>query len=145
MAALPFCESGVRAVLKAPKPKEQPVYGEGLSGMLLRRRHDLSLTSKQAADTMGVNWWTYMTWESKGREPTCTWYPEIIAFLGREPWPEPVSLPEQLRAARLRRGLSIKVAAEGLGVDEGTFGRWESGAWKPQARSLPIIELFLRG
>lgn len=144
MAALPFCETGVRVILRALKPKEAPIYDEGLAGMLMRRRDDLRLTSKQAAATMGANWWTYMTWESKGREPTCTWYPTIIAFLGYEPWPAPISLPEQLRAARLRRGLSIKAAAQALEVDEGTFGRWESGAWKPQARSLPVMETFLR-
>ena len=112
--------------------------------MLLRRRHELSLTSKQAASLMDVNWWTYMTWERDGREPAAHFYPAIIAFLGYEPWPEPVSLPAQLRAERLRRGLSIKAAARVLAVDEGTFGRWESGVWKPQAQSLPTIRKFIR-
>ncbi len=145
IAALPFCELGVRAILRVPKPIEVPTYTETLGGILSKRRTDLGLTRIQAARALGVCWKSLMWWERDERVPAANCYPVIISFLGYEPWPTPISLSEQLRAERLRRGLSIKAASRSLGVDEGTFGRWESCAWKPQARSSPAIKRFLTG
>ena len=110
--------------------------------MLQKRRYELGLSVEQVAVQRGVNAWTYRTWEA-GRMPTAAWYPSIISLLGYEPWHMPQTLPEHLRAERLRRGLSIKAAALFLNVDEGTYSRWESGAWKPQSRSIPTIQSFL--
>lgn len=96
-----------------------------------------------AAAAAGVDPKTWMWWERGERSPYVHQYPAIIQYLGYEPWPEPVSLREMLLAKRRRHGLSIKGAAEIADVDEGTFGRWESGEWKPQRRSLPMIGVFL--
>lgn len=98
-----------------------------------------------AARLVGVDLKTWMWWERDERQPYVHQYPGLIRYLGYEPWPEPITVGEKLRAQRRRRGLSIKSAAAAVGVDEGTFGRWESGAWKPQPRSLPIIDRFLYG
>jgi hypothetical protein len=84
-----------------------------------------------------------MWWEQDTREPLPRFYPGIIQFLGREPWPEPETLPERLLAERRRKGFTIWEAAEAVGVNEGTYGRWESGEWKPQPRSWPRIRSFL--
>lgn len=84
-----------------------------------------------------------MWWERDERAPYVHHYPGIIRCFGYEPWPEPVTLGEKLLAERRRQGLSIKRAAEIVGVDEGTFGRWESGDWTPQRRSLLMIGAFL--
>lgn len=92
---------------------------------------------------MGVAVETLGNWETEHSEPEDRLYPAIIRYLGREPWTEPGSLPEALTAARRRQGLSISSASIVMGVDEGTLGRWESGEWKPQARSWPKIEQFL--
>ena len=51
----------------------------------------------------------------------------IIQYLGYEPWPVPSSLPDKLISERRRRGLSVKRAARQMGVDEGTWTRWERG------------------
>jgi hypothetical protein len=64
-------------------------------------------------------------------------------YLGFEPWPQPASLGDRLKAERRRRGLSIEGAAALIGVDEGTLGRWERGIWRPQARSFSLIDGFL--
>jgi len=92
---------------------------------------------------LGVDPKTYMWWERDEREPYVHQYPAIIAFLGYESWANPTCLAEQLVAARRRRGLSIRQAAATLGVDEGTFGRWETGAWRPQQRSQGYVDAFL--
>ena len=92
---------------------------------------------------MGVDPKTLMWWERDTHEPTIHHWPNVIAYLGYKPWQEPQTLPEKLAAERRLRGLSIVEAALIMGVDEGTFGRWESGECKPQRRSLPMIEWFL--
>ncbi|WP_404979710.1 helix-turn-helix domain-containing protein [Caulobacter segnis] len=110
---------------------------------LRRRRHELHLRRIDVAAMLGTSWKSLMWWEQDAREPLPRFYPAIIRFLGREPWPQPVTLPEQLLAERRRRGLTIQETAKAVGVDEGTYGRWESGVWKPQLRFGTLVEGFL--
>jgi transcriptional regulator with XRE-family HTH domain len=49
-------------------------------------------------------------------------------------------LAEALLAERRRRGLEIRKAAALVGVDEGTWRRWERGEWKPTGRTLPVLD-----
>lgn len=60
-------------------------------------------------------------------------WPKIIAFLGFEPWPEPKTPAQKLRAARRRQGLSIADAATVLSVAPSTLWWWEHGR-KPHRR-----------
>jgi hypothetical protein len=46
-------------------------------------------------------------------------------------------------AERRRRGLSIKRAAGEVGVDEGTWLRWERRDWKSMRLTTPAIDRFL--
>lgn len=119
------------AVLKARKPEVEKERS-GLAGLLKRRRRELSLGQVEAAAQMGVSEFTLIKWEA-GRAPSDRWYPPIIRFLDAEPWDEPRTLGDHLRAERRRRGLSMARAAVLLEVDEGTWRRWECGAWKPTA------------
>ena len=68
--------------------------------------------------------------------------PAIIELLGYDPFPEAASLSERLAAIRRANGWTIKQAAGQLGVDEGTWGRWEKTEipWK---RYQAIAEAFL--
>lgn len=91
---------------------------------------------------MGTTVFTYSDWETGTYQPSIRSYPAIIAFLGYDPHPAPKTLPERLAAKRRALGLTIKEAAERVGVDEGTFARWESGEWKPR-RSEEKVESFL--
>lgn len=94
---------------------------------------------------MDVDWKTLMWWERDEREPFVSVYPAIIRFLGYEPWEEPQTLGEALLAERRRRGIRIDQAAELVGVDEGTWRRWERGEWKPTRRTAAAVETFLAG
>jgi DNA-binding transcriptional regulator YiaG len=69
---------------------------------------------------------TLRKWE-EGRTPIVAAYPKIIEFLGCDPWPEPTTLAEQIRAARYRRWLRIEDAAKLLRVDPSTLWWWEAG------------------
>ena len=133
------------AHLRARKPELSTLEGDTLGARLLRRRRELGLRRVDAANLIGIDAKSLMWWERDVRPPGDRFYPALIVYLGFEPWPDPTTLGDKLKAERRRRGLSIERAAELIGVDEGTFGRWERGEWKPQARSCPIVTLFLQG
>lgn len=115
-----------RITLKAPKPEITADEGNTLAAHLRRSRRERGLKQTEVAALMGVNEHSIVDWEA-GKQPHVHMYPRIITFLGHEPWPEAESLTQRLVAERRRRGLSAKRAAKLLGVDEGTWGRWEAG------------------
>jgi hypothetical protein len=84
-----------------------------------------------------------MWWERNVREPFVSFYPAIIRFLEYEPWPEPTTLAEALLAERRRRGMEIRRIAALIGVDEGTWRRWERREWKPTKLSVPALDRLL--
>jgi DNA-binding XRE family transcriptional regulator len=90
------------------------------------------LIQKDVAMRLGVNTWTYILWEQDRSTPTVRCYPAIFDFLGYEPFLSAMTLPEQIAAQRRRLGLTLKEASRSIGVDEGTFHRWETGEWKPR-------------
>jgi transcriptional regulator with XRE-family HTH domain len=139
-----FLMDGVNARLRCAKPEIAALEGSSLGKQLYRRRRELGLIRREAASLIGCSWKSLLWWERDERTPTPPMYPAIIKFLGYEPWPVPETLPEKLKAERLRRGLGIKEAAKVIGVDECTLWWWESGRWKPrQAKPKAKITAFL--
>jgi hypothetical protein len=57
---------------------------------------------------MAVSAATVLNWEKGATEPPSAFWPAIIAFLGYDPHPMPVTLSERMTAFRRRKGLSIK-------------------------------------
>ena len=137
--------AGIPVTLRGRKPEVRALEGDTLGAQLRRRRRDLNLRRIDVALLLGCDEKSLLWWERDVREPLVSFYPAIIRFLEREPWPVPATLAEELQAERRRRGLSIADAAAVVGVDEGTYGRWESGVWKPQPKSSKLIERFLGG
>ena len=85
---------------------------------------------------------TYLLWENGRAQPLTRYFPAIFSFLGYDPFPLARTLPEQIAAQRRRLGWPIKKAAAQVGVDEGTFARWERGDWKPR-QSREVVRRFL--
>jgi transcriptional regulator with XRE-family HTH domain len=110
---------------------------------LRRRRHELRLRRVDVAAMLGCDWKSLMWWEQDARAPFARSYPAIVQFLGREPWPVPTTLSERLLAERRCRGFTIQEAADAAGVDSATYGRWESGEWKPTRRTIGKLDAFL--
>ena len=129
-----------RISLKAIKPEILADQGDSLAAHLRRARRERGLKQIEVAAIMGVSERSIVDWEA-GKQPLVGMYRAIIAFLGYEPWLEPVTLAEKLIAERRRRGFSAKLAAMMLGVDEGTLGRWEHG--KPP--SCPTHQALIVG
>jgi transcriptional regulator with XRE-family HTH domain len=92
-----------------------------------KRRLTLKLDQKQAASQLGVTIATVSNWEGGRARPAIAHIPAILALLGYNPFPEPKSISERLRAKRRAQGWSIREAARQLGVDPTTWGDWERG------------------
>jgi len=124
-----------------PKPyKEAP---ETLGEHLRKRRMELGLLQRQVALQLGVSPFTYLTWEKDQLEPEVRMVPRIIGHLGYDPFPEPKTLGERIKAKRRRFGLSQEQAAKHLSIDEGTLRRWERDEWRPSVRTRVKLEIFL--
>lgn len=54
-----------------------------------------------------------------------------------------MTLGEALRAARMRKELSIRETAEKLRLYRGTYKRWERDAAQPRVQELPLLESVL--
>jgi transcriptional regulator with XRE-family HTH domain len=117
--------------LKALKPKETDFEPKTLGEHVRKRRLELKLNQRQAADRLRVNPWTVLNWEKGDTEPLIEAVPVILRFLGYNSFPEPRSLPERLLAKRRAMGWPIWKAAREIGVDEGTWGGWERGTTIP--------------
>lgn len=96
-----------------------------------KRRLDLGLLLRDAAEEMGVSLWTVINWESGETTPPVWYGPRIIKFLDYDPMPEAASLPGEVWKLRWRLGLTQKELAEKLGVGEGAVGDWEKGRCRP--------------
>lgn len=129
--------------LKALKPKETDFEPRILGEHVRKRRLELRLSQKRVADRLGVSAWTVLNWEKNKSKPPIEAIPAIVRFLGYTPFPEPKNLPERLLAKRRVMGWSIKEASRQFGVDEGTWGAWESGTTIPKRRHLLLLSALL--
>jgi transcriptional regulator with XRE-family HTH domain len=118
---------GVRIRLKALKPKARDFEPRTIGEHLRRRRLELGLTQKHAANRVGVNPWTVLNWETGKTEPPIRSIPAIVWFLGYDPFPEPKTVGERLLQKRREWGWSVRQAADCLGVDPTTWRDWEAG------------------
>jgi len=118
---------------------------EPIGEAIRSRRGGLGLSQEQAAKIIGANSWTILLWEQGRYAPTPRFYPAIIRFLGREPWPTPQTTGERLQTERLRRGFTRWQAAAIMQVDEGSLAKWEDGHEPRNLLSKAKIDAFVTG
>lgn len=72
-------------------------------------------------------------------------WPAVLKFLGYDPFActDDSTTAERLRAWRRERGLSIKRAAKEIGVDEGTWSKWEAGSLPASQAHRDTIQQLL--
>ncbi len=92
-----------------------------------KKRLKMGLMQKEVANQLGVVPWTILNWEKGHTAPPIASIPAIVRFLGYDPFPQPKTLSQHLLAKRQTMGWSIKEAATTLGVDSGTWSKWERG------------------
>jgi len=123
-------------------PDNPATFGEHLK----KRRLDRGLRQKDVARELGVNFKTYENWEQGKYEPEIRFLPAVIRFLGYDPHPAPVSLPDRIRAARRRQGISQRELARRLGLDPATVWAWEAGTVvRPFPRIVAMFEQYVEG
>lgn len=106
-------------------------------------RRERGLLQREVAELIGVAKETVANWEKNKAEPVVALMPAVIRFLGYEPWPDPVTLGERMRAYRLNNGLPIKQAATQAGVDPGSWAQWEETGHIPGDRYRLLVEEFI--
>jgi transcriptional regulator with XRE-family HTH domain len=129
--------------LSAVKPECRCEQGDGLGGLLRRRRRELGLTMREAASGLGVRRYTLSLMEQGRQEPADRLYPKLIQFLGCEPWPAPTTFGEHLRAERRRRGLASAPAAGIIGIGPPALRQIEAGEIEPSATQRAKLAGFL--
>jgi len=108
-----------------------PLEPKTLGDHLRRRRLDLRMLQRTAAEQFGVREETIGLWENGLARPLARHYGQIVRFLGYDPEPGDRSLAGRLRGIRRRLGLSQADFAAKVGLDEGSVCRWESGSRRP--------------
>ena len=73
-------------ILKALKPKDTDFEPQTLGERIRKRRLELQITQKQAAERLGINPWTVLNWEKDHTAPPMESMPAIIRFLGYDPF-----------------------------------------------------------
>jgi transcriptional regulator with XRE-family HTH domain len=140
---LPFCCLTLN--FKKPLSKYYPKEINTLGDHLKKRRLDRGLLQKQVAERIGVDETTIYNWERQRTLPEIRFIAPIIEFLGYDPFPEPETFPEKLKACRLRMGLSQRKLAAKLGIDPKTLGDWERARHKSGKKFRELIDFAING
>lgn len=144
-------ERGVRTLVErlrveAPPKPGYPKAINSLGDHLTARRLDLALTQREIAARLGVDPDSVRNWEAGRTFIEVRYYPELIAFLGYNPLPQPRTPGEAIRRERMSRGMSRNGLADLAGVDEATVRRLEADtprtALRPKQRILHALGLW---
>jgi transcriptional regulator with XRE-family HTH domain len=103
----------------------------------------LGLLQRQAAERIGVDETSIYNWESNRIDPAVRFIPRIHLFLGYCPFTPSLPITEWLKLVRQGLGYSQERMAELLGIDEGTWRRWEAGKRQPTVIYRMKIGAFL--
>jgi transcriptional regulator with XRE-family HTH domain len=130
-----FLQFGFKS-LKSLKPVKYSRIPKSLAGHLLKRRSELKLRQKDVARMMGIDVFTYLTWETgQVLQPDIRGWKAIIQFLGYDPNGEPADFSERLISYRRRHGLSQKKLSQLLGCDQTVLAKWENQKSVPSVKS----------
>ena len=130
--------------LKSFKRRAYVAHPSTLGEHLKKRRLELGLLQKQAADRLGVSQQGYVAWELRRKKPVARYVPAIINFLGYDPWPRGESLGARLQTRRREKGLTQRQAASELGIDDTTYLRYERDEWAPKRWRLARANGWLK-
>lgn len=137
---MPFCH--VRLSAKRPKYAAYPAVLETYGDHIRVRRVGLGLSQKRAAERIGVDETSVFNWESNRVKPAVRLIPNIIRFLGYCPYTPGMPLKGWLKLVRQNLGYSQEGVAWALGIDAGTWRRWEAGLRQPASTYMERIKDF---
>jgi transcriptional regulator with XRE-family HTH domain len=139
---VPFCRQ-TPLTLKALRAKDYSEDPQTLGAHIKKRRRELGLLQREAAERMGIQRDTYINWETGKTEPVAAQFRPVVAFLGYDPTPAPQTLAERVKAKQRRLGASLAQVARYLGWDPGSLRRYLDGTWRISPDRLDALEAFL--
>jgi len=119
--------------------EKYPAQLETLGDHIRAARLERGMLQRDVAELIGVRRGTINKWERNRGEQCARDVPQILDFLGYDPFPEPQRIEERMRLWRLRNGLSARAAARRIGAGEATWAAWERGAISPSPSSRKKI------
>ncbi|MDH4161839.1 MAG: helix-turn-helix domain-containing protein [Nitrospirota bacterium] len=120
-----------------------PSNPKSIGEHLRKRRIDLGLFQRQAAEQIGVSEASVYNWE-RGTEPEIRHMPAIIRFLGYVPFPCPEDTLGRLRYFKMVNGLSFERLGAVMGRDPEQLLDWISRGMRPCKRNIRSINQFLQ-
>jgi len=109
-----------------------------------KRRLRLVLLQKEVGVIINVSEDTVTLWENGRVLPMIHHYPNIISFLGYNPFDTPSkSLSERINSYRHLNGHSLKKFGKLIGVDGSTVNSWEIAASLPNKSNLKKLNKIL--
>jgi transcriptional regulator with XRE-family HTH domain len=139
---VPFC-GWARLTVKARKQKDYSEEPQTLGEHLKKRRKELGLLQREAAERMGISAETVANWESGKTKPVAAQFRPVVEFLGYDPTPAPTTLRERLEAKRRLLGATFAQVARYLGWDPGTLSRYLNGTWRMSPDRTAVLGAFL--
>jgi transcriptional regulator with XRE-family HTH domain len=110
---------------------------------LKKRRRELRLLQREAAEMMHIGTDTYANWERGKTEPVASQFRPVVAFLGYDPTPATSTLAARLQAKRRTLSVTFSQVARYLGWNSGTLARYLSGKWRMPPDRAKVLETFL--
>jgi transcriptional regulator with XRE-family HTH domain len=110
---------------------------------LKKRRRELGLLQREAAERMGVSNDTVVNWEKDKSKPVPAQFRPVVAFLGYDPTSQPQTLAERVEAKQRSLGASLAQVARYLGWDPGSLRRYLDGTWRLSPDRRDTLEAFL--
>lgn len=110
---------------------------------LKKRRRELGLLQREAAERMGILIETYANWEKDRTVPVASQFRPVVGFLGYDPTPASSTLRERLEAKRRTLGVTFDQVAQYLGWDPVTLNRYVRGVWPMTPVRAAALEALL--
>ena len=139
---MPFCRQ-TPLTLKALRSKGYSENPQTLGEHLKKRRRELRLLQREAAERMSIGTDTYANWEKGKTEPVAAQFRPVVEFLGYDPTPASSTLAARLQAKRRTLGVTFSQVARYLGWNTGTLARYLSGRWRMPPDRAKVFETFL--
>lgn len=129
--------------LKSLRKKDYSEDPKTLGEHLKKRRRELGLLQREAAERMGIAVETLISWEKGRKRPVVAQFRPVVAFLGFDPTPRGSSLKDRVEAKRRALGITAYQVAAHLGWDPGSLNRYLRGVWPLSTERAADLEAFL--
>ncbi len=133
---------GVPVTLKSLRNKDYSKIPKTLGEHLKKRRRELGLLQREAAEQMEIDTWAHLNWEKDKTVPVAARFRPVLGSSAM-PMPEPTTLAKRLEAKRRTLGATFEQVARYLGWDPGTLTRYLNGTWRIPGDRMAALERLL--